>query len=115
MWCGICIYISYFKKELESKIQLTKLKIERAEKLIHGLGGEKARWKHQIKDLTHTYDHIIGDVLLSSSIVAYLGAFTFDYRQVYAYYFQFVYLVITRVCVLKIWKESFWTKCINGY
>ena len=61
---------------------MTKLKIERAEKLIHGLGGEKARWTQQINDLTHTYDHIIGDVLLSSSIVAYLGAFTFDYRQV---------------------------------
>lgn len=69
-------------QELESKIQLTKLKIERAEKLIHGLGGEKARWTNQINELTHTYDHIIGDVLLSSAIVAYLGAFTFDYRQV---------------------------------
>jgi dynein heavy chain len=58
------------------------LKIERAEKLMHGLGGEKARWTSQINELTHTYDHVIGDVLLSSSVIAYLGAFTFDYRQV---------------------------------
>lgn len=69
-------------KELASKIELTKLKLQRAEKLINGLGGEKARWTTQIKDLSHTYDNIVGDVLLSSAIVAYLGAFTFDYRQV---------------------------------
>jgi dynein heavy chain len=58
------------------------LKLERAEKLISGLGGEKARWSNQIVNLTHTYDHIVGDVLLSAAFVAYLGAFTLDYRQV---------------------------------
>ncbi len=67
---------------MESKIKATELKLERAEKLINGLGGEKARWSYQIESLTHTYDHIVGDVLLSSAFVAYLGAFTFDYRQV---------------------------------
>ena len=61
---------------------MTKLKLERAEKLISGLGGEKARWMTQIKELEHTYDHIVGDVLLSSAIIAYLGSFTMDYRQV---------------------------------
>jgi len=71
-----------FIKEIEDKIELTKLKLERAEKLIHGLGGEKARWTAQIKELTHIYDNIVGDVLLSAAVLAYLGAFTFDYRQV---------------------------------
>jgi dynein heavy chain len=65
------------------------LKLERAERLIHGLGGEKARWTAQIGDLTHTYDNIVGDVLLSSAIIAYLGAFTFDYRQVIRNYIHF--------------------------
>lgn len=69
------------KKELESKIEICKLKLKRAEKLINGLGVEKSRWSQTIKDLEHTYDHIVGDVLLSSAIVAYLGAFTMDYRQ----------------------------------
>ena len=69
-------------KELESKIKATELKLERAERLINGLGGEKARWTSQIDELAHTYDHIVGDVLLSSAIIAYLGAFNFDYRQV---------------------------------
>ena len=61
---------------------MTKLKLERAEKLINGLSSEKARWKTQITELENTYSSIIGDVLLSSAIVAYLGAFTSDYRQV---------------------------------
>ncbi len=61
---------------------MTKLKLERAEKLINGLGSEKARWKIQISELENTYSSIVGDVLLSSAIVAYLGAFTSDYRQV---------------------------------
>ncbi len=40
------------------------------------------------KDLTETYDNIVGDVLLSASIVAYLGAFTMEFRQVKHYYFS---------------------------
>jgi hypothetical protein len=86
-----------FKKEIEDKIELTKLKLERAEKLIHGLGGEKARWTAQIKELTHIYDNIVGDVLLSAAVLAYLGAFTFDYRQVNKIFFfakQFIYYLI---------------------
>jgi dynein heavy chain len=58
------------------------LKIKRAEQLISGLGGEKVRWSEQIKDLDNTFSNIVGDVLLSSAIIAYLGAFTSSYRQV---------------------------------
>ena len=32
--------------------------------------------------LTATYDNIVGDVLLSAGMVAYMGAFILDYRQV---------------------------------
>jgi dynein heavy chain len=34
-----------------------------------------------VDDLTETYDNIVGDVLLSASVVAYLGPFILDYRQ----------------------------------
>ena len=37
----ICII---YPQNLEDNIELTKIKIERAEKLISGLGGEKDRW-----------------------------------------------------------------------
>jgi dynein heavy chain, axonemal len=33
------------KKELDDRVEDCKLKLERAEKLISGLGGEKTRWK----------------------------------------------------------------------
>ena len=32
------------KKDLEDNIELCSQKLDRAEKLIHGLGGERARW-----------------------------------------------------------------------
>ena len=57
-------------------------KLERATQLIASLGGEKARWSEMAKDLGVTYDNLVGDVLVSSGVVAYLGAFTSKYREV---------------------------------
>ena len=54
----------------------------RAEQLINGLGGEKERWTELTETLHETYYNIIGDVLLSSGVVAYLAPFTPIYRQV---------------------------------
>ncbi|GCC40126.1 hypothetical protein chiPu_0024366 [Chiloscyllium punctatum] len=70
------------KKQLEESIKLTELKLERAEKLINGLGGERERWTSISEHLEATYQNIIGDVLLSASVVAYLGPFTPEFRQV---------------------------------
>ena len=70
------------KKDLESNILQTSKKLERAEKLIGGLGGEKERWTESAKILGEKYINMTGDVLLSSAVVAYLGAFTVDFRQV---------------------------------
>ncbi|RNA22874.1 dynein heavy chain axonemal-like [Brachionus plicatilis] len=68
-------------KELESKIHVTKLKLARSEKLIKGLSSEKIRWTGQVQDLTTLANNIIGDVLVSSAIIGYLGPFTNHYRQ----------------------------------
>ncbi|KAK6624385.1 hypothetical protein RUM44_011244 [Polyplax serrata] len=69
------------KKELEDNIELCSQKLDRAEKLIGGLGGEKHRWSQTAKLLQETLDNVVGDVLLSAGFVAYLGAFTVFYRQ----------------------------------
>ncbi|XP_067934548.1 dynein axonemal heavy chain 3-like [Watersipora subatra] len=69
------------KENLEENIQLTIVKIERAEKLISGLGGEKVRWTKNVQNLSDTYDNIVGDVLLSAAVVAYLGPFEMSYRN----------------------------------
>lgn len=68
------------KANLEANIDLCTKKLERAEKLIGGLGGEKDRWGQAAKDLGDRYINITGDVLISSGVVAYLGAFTVDFR-----------------------------------
>ena len=69
------------KKELEFNIDLCAKKLDRAEKLISSLGDEKGRWTETAERLGETYNNIVGDVLLSSALVAYLGAFTMQYRQ----------------------------------
>ncbi|XP_068084555.1 dynein axonemal heavy chain 3 [Anabrus simplex] len=69
------------KKELEDAIELCCQKLDRAEKLIGGLGGEKDRWSKTAKALHGTLTNVVGDVLLSSGTIAYLGAFTVDFRR----------------------------------
>uniref|UniRef100_A0A8D0AJS5 Dynein axonemal heavy chain 7 n=1 Tax=Sander lucioperca TaxID=283035 RepID=A0A8D0AJS5_SANLU len=65
------------KADLENQV----CKLERAEQLIGGLGGEKTRWSEMAVDLGKLYNNLTGDILISAGIVAYLGAFTSSYRQ----------------------------------
>ncbi|XP_054256854.1 dynein axonemal heavy chain 3 [Macrosteles quadrilineatus] len=69
------------KKELEDQIDQCRQRLDRAEKLIGGLGGEKARWSETARQLQFSLVNAVGDVLLSAGIVAYLGAFTVNYRN----------------------------------
>uniref|UniRef100_A0A803SM94 Dynein axonemal heavy chain 7 n=1 Tax=Anolis carolinensis TaxID=28377 RepID=A0A803SM94_ANOCA len=83
-------------KEVQDKLALLQLTLEqkkqekadlenqldRAEKLLGGLGGEKTRWSQSALELGKQYVNLTGDILVSSGIVAYLGAFTSSYRQV---------------------------------
>ncbi|KAG7518207.1 dynein heavy chain 12, axonemal [Solea senegalensis] len=69
------------KAQLELQVDSCARKLERAEKLIGGLGGEKTRWSKAADDLQNTYDNLTGDVLISAGVIAYLGAFTAGFRQ----------------------------------
>eukprot|EP00736_Rhodelphis_marinus_P007919 Rmarinus@m.2764 len=69
------------QQELEQQKEDCAVKLERAEKLINGLGGEKARWKLMSEKLAVDYVNITGDVLIASGIIAYLGAFTSAFRS----------------------------------
>ena len=53
----------------------------RAEKLIGGLGGEKERWTNKAAELQDIYDNLMGDVLISAGVIAYLGPFTSAFRD----------------------------------
>ena len=69
------------KEELAASVEDCANKLARATKLIGGLGGEKVRWTHFVDELQVTYDNIVGDILLASGAIAYLGVFTSSYRD----------------------------------
>eukprot|EP00767_Chilomastix_cuspidata_P003863 gnl/Chilomastix_cuspidata/3994.p1 GENE.gnl/Chilomastix_cuspidata/3994~~gnl/Chilomastix_cuspidata/3994.p1 ORF type:complete len:4491 (+),score=293.00 gnl/Chilomastix_cuspidata/3994:101-13474(+) len=68
------------KADLQRKIADTKVKLVRANKLVNGLASERKNWAKAKDDLTFAASTLIGDVLLASGYVAYLGPFTQAYR-----------------------------------
>eukprot|EP00055_Hartaetosiga_balthica_P017752 m.122337 g.122337 ORF g.122337 m.122337 type:complete len:4010 (-) comp9395_c0_seq2:1066-13095(-) len=69
------------KEDLEQEVDLCGKKLDRAQKLIGGLGGEKKRWAEAAERLQAAYDNVTGDILVSSGVIAYLGPYTSVYRQ----------------------------------
>ena len=69
------------KISLANQVDMCEKKLDRAGKLISGLGGERTRWTQMVATLAEEYISVAGDVLVSSAIVAYLGVFTSDYRE----------------------------------
>ena len=69
------------KDELERRYDDCNAKLERAEKLMAGLGGERVRWGEISKKLGPKYTNLLGDVLMASGMIAYLGPFTIPYRK----------------------------------
>ncbi|XP_056144845.1 dynein axonemal heavy chain 7 [Lampris incognitus] len=69
------------KADLENQVEMCCKKLERAEQLVGGLGGEKTRWSETAFNLGELYNNLTGDILISAGIVAYLGAFTSSYRK----------------------------------
>ena len=81
--------------KLKNKIKDTKLRLQRAEKLISGLAAEQEQWSLSIQELDEAMLYVIGVSLLSSASLSYLGvsiilllniliflqAFTLPYRQ----------------------------------
>lgn len=77
-------------------------KLERAQKLIGGLSDEKTRWKESSEELDAKLGNLVGDVLISSAVIAFLGAFTASYLMhnllqllsiyfTFEYFFKFIY------------------------
>ncbi|KAK8728583.1 hypothetical protein OTU49_009028, partial [Cherax quadricarinatus] len=49
--------------------------------LLAALGGEKTRWTDNAHHLAQVYIYLTGDMLLAAGVIAYLGAFTPEYRM----------------------------------
>jgi dynein heavy chain len=66
---------------LKAKIEDSRLKLERANKLTSLLGNEKTRWRTDIQKFKDERQLIAGNSVLSAGMVAYAGPFTSDFRQ----------------------------------
>ncbi|KAJ8670547.1 hypothetical protein QAD02_001806, partial [Eretmocerus hayati] len=66
---------------MNDEVTECQAKLQRAEQLIGGLGGEYTRWSEIARELGESYFKLTGDVLVSAGCVAYLGVFTAAYRQ----------------------------------
>lgn len=69
------------QEQLKESINDCEVKLERAEKLIGGLGGEQVRWTKESENLAEQIIKLPGDCALSAGMVAYTGAFTGTYRS----------------------------------
>ena len=68
------------KEELSRKVEECNIKLSRAGKLISGLGDERSRWSLAVGQFDLKLKNIVGDILLSSGVIAYHGPFTAEYR-----------------------------------
>lgn len=61
------------KVEAEAAACLTRLSL--AERLVGGLSSENERWGSEIEKLRHSATTLVGDCMLASGFVSYVGAF----------------------------------------
>lgn len=69
------------KEQLVFDVEQCRARLDRAVKLMGGLGGERTRWTKSCADLTISYENLVGDALVSAGSISYLGVFTPDFRH----------------------------------
>lgn len=73
-----------FEKEksenLKSDHEKCTKRLQRASEIVASLGGEKERWENALEKIQKQSKFLIGDILISCGIVAYLGQFNETYR-----------------------------------
>ena len=67
--------------KLQQEASLMSKRLDAASKLITGLAGERSRWSTDVEHLNKQAFVLIGDCLLGSSFLSYVGAFTNVYRN----------------------------------
>jgi len=69
------------KRKLAEAQAIMQRRAEAADKLIGGLGSEQVRWGEELESLKNQRTQLVGDCLLGSAFLSYVGAFNFDYRK----------------------------------
>ena len=68
------------KRIVEEDAEKCSNKLSAAEKLVNGLAGENKRWSENVVFLKANIRSVVGDVLLASEFVSYIGAFSSKLR-----------------------------------
>ncbi|KAF5829736.1 dynein heavy chain and region D6 of dynein motor-domain-containing protein [Dunaliella salina] len=68
------------KEGLAKQVHECTVKLQRADKLIGGLGGERIRWQATVDQLTTDLVNVVGDVVIAAGSIAYSGPFTPVFR-----------------------------------
>jgi dynein heavy chain, axonemal len=66
---------------LRAQLDDIQVKIDRGDKLITGLAGEKTRWEASLILLDDQYEKLIGDCVLAAAFMSYCGPFPSEYRD----------------------------------
>ncbi len=69
------------KTTLEEQFTDCRKRLRRAHQLISGLGRGKVAWSKASTEYLQRYNTVVGDALLASGLIAYMGAFTSLYRN----------------------------------
>lgn len=69
------------KEQLAKDVAQCQSRLDSALKLISGLGGEEKRWTEAVVTLNQQIIDVAGDVIVAAGTIAYLGAFSGDYRE----------------------------------
>ena len=70
------------RKEAQEIAEKGKMKLELANRLTNALGSEKVRWGEGITRLHEEKELLVGDCLLASAFISYIGPFTKSYREI---------------------------------
>ncbi|XP_052801261.1 dynein axonemal heavy chain 10-like isoform X3 [Mya arenaria] len=69
------------QKKLSDEAAIMERRLIAADKLISGLGSEEKRWKVDLEDLKVQRVWLLGDCLVGSAFLSYVGAFSWEFRN----------------------------------
>ena len=69
------------KQDAIDTVERGQKKLGLANRLINALASENVRWAQNVKTMESDYELLIGDVLLASAFISYIGPFTKKFRE----------------------------------
>ena len=70
-----------YEQQLTDQYDDSEKKCNRAKSLIEKLGDEEVNWEISLKKNREDKTNLVGDLIISSGVIAYLGVFSADYRE----------------------------------